>query len=83
MATAKTRPRTKQKYEIDIEGTLHLWDEDTITVPQIRDLGNLPQDVPVIEVDFEDNSERTLPEDEIVELKPGKGFGKKVGFKRG
>lgn len=71
------------KFEANIEGTLYPWNKETITVPEIRALGKLPTDLPVIEVDLKDNTERTLAEDEIVELKPGKGFGKKVGFKRG
>lgn len=40
-------------------------------------------DQPVIEVNFRDNTERTLAEGEVVEVRPGHGFGKKVGFKRG
>ncbi len=71
------------KFEVNIEGALYPWDKETITVPEIRELGKLPTDLPVIEVDLKDNTERTLAEDEIVELKPGKGFGKKVSFKRG
>lgn len=71
------------KFEVNVEGTLHPWDSETITVPEIRALGNLPADVPVIEVDLQDNTERTLAEGDVVELKPGKGFGKKVSFKRG
>jgi hypothetical protein len=71
------------KFEINIEGSLYPWDGDTITVPEIRELGGLPQDMPVIEVDLQENTERTLAEDEVVELKPGKGFGKKVLFQRG
>jgi Multiubiquitin len=71
------------KHEIDIEGTKYPWDEDAITPAQIRELGSLPADQPVIEVDLKTNEERTLAEDEVVEVKPGKGFGKKVTFKRG
>jgi hypothetical protein len=71
------------KFQVNIEGQVYDWDKDTITVPEIRELGGLPEDLPVIEVDFKTNTERTLAEDEVVELKPGKGFGKKVGFKRG
>ena len=70
------------KYFVEIEGTEYPWPRDTITVPEIRTLGNLPQDLPVIEVD-PDNIERTLAEAEIVTLKPGHRFGKKVRFKRG
>ena len=71
------------KYEVNIEGTLYPWKEETITAGQIRELGSLPADLPVIEVDLTTNEERTLQEEEIVELKPGKGFGRKVSFKRG
>lgn len=77
-------PAQKGKtYEVNIEGDLHDWDHPTISVPQIRELGGLPADQPVIEIDFQHNTERTLGEAEVVELKPGQGFGKKVGFKRG
>jgi hypothetical protein len=71
------------KFEINIEGTLHAWDHDTITVAQLRHLGGLPADVPVVEVNLETNTERTLAENEIVDLKPGQGFGRKVRFQRG
>jgi hypothetical protein len=71
------------KFEVNIEGALYEWARNTISVSELRELGSLPSDQPVIEVDFSDNSERELSEDEIVELKPGKGFGKKVSYKRG
>lgn len=70
------------KYYVEIEGTEYPWDKDTITVPEIRTLGNLPSDQPIIEVDAE-NNERQLAEDETVTLKPGHRFGKKVKYKRG
>ncbi len=76
-------PDQGPKYHLNIEGTLYEWPEGTITVPEIRELGSLPADLPVIEIDLQTNEERTLAEDEIVELKPGKGFSKKVGWKRG
>jgi len=71
------------KYHIDIEGTLYPWNDDTITVPQLRELGNLPTNVPVQEIDLQDNTQRDLAEDEIVQLKPGMGFSKKVKYQRG
>jgi hypothetical protein len=71
------------RYAIDIEGTIHPWDEKTITVPEIRSLGGLPVDVPVLEINLHTNEERTLPEDAVVELKPGLGFSKKIEFRRG
>jgi hypothetical protein len=71
------------KYEIDVEGQLHPWDRDSITTAEIVTLGGWPTDQGVIEVNLQTQEERTLAADEIVELKPGHGFGKKVKFKRG
>jgi hypothetical protein len=71
------------KYEIDIEGTFYSWDSSTITVPQLRALAGIPADQPMMEVDLQTNAERTLAEDEIVHLKPGKGFAKKIKYQRG
>jgi hypothetical protein len=71
------------KYEVDIEGTLYQWDEATITVPQLRTLAGYAPDQQLIEVDLKDNTERVLDENDTIELKPGKGFAKKVAFKRG
>jgi len=76
-------PHSRRKFEINIEGSIHPWPVSTITVPQLRELGCLPGDQPVIEVDLQTNEERTLAEDAIVTLKPGQGFGRKVQFKRG
>lgn len=70
------------KYHIDIEGTLYDWDEDTITTEQIAQLGGWVVSQGVVMID-KDNNERTLQPNEIVELKPGIGFAKKVKFKRG
>lgn len=72
-----------EKFDVNIEGTIHVWGSDTITVPQLRELGNLPSGQQVIEVDLETNTEVTLVEDAIVQLKPGRGFSRKVQFKRG
>ena len=70
------------KYIINIEGTEHPWEQDTITTAQIAQLGGWDLGQGVIEVD-KDNNERTLAPDEIVQLKPGQGFGKKHRWKRG
>lgn len=76
-------PERGPRYEINIEGTSYPWHDDTITVPQLRELGHLPADTPVIEVDLKTNSETTLGENDVVQLRPGQGFGRKVTFKRG
>jgi hypothetical protein len=71
------------KYFVNIEGTEHPWGEETITVPQIRELGGFDRTQEVVEVDLENNTERTLKDGDVITLKPGHGFGKKVEFKRG
>ena len=70
-------------YQVDIEGQVREWPRETITVAELRNLGGFATDQQMIEVDLKDNSERVLAEDETIELKPGKGFAKKVSFKRG
>lgn len=70
------------KYEINVEGVEYPWDKDTITVPEIRALGEIPDDQQIVEV-FDDNSEQTLAEDAVIDVKPGKGFGKRIKFQRG
>jgi len=58
------------EYEVMIEEEAHPWAKDTISVTEIRELGKLPADAPVIEQDLRDGSERTLTEDDV--LRPGK-----------
>lgn len=70
------------KYHVDIEGQVYDWDKPTITAADIRELAGLPAGTPVIVVD-EENNQRTLAEGEVVELKPGLGFSKKVRYARG
>ena len=76
------RPHHRE-FCVNIEGVDHPWCHHTITVPQIRELGGLPADQPVLEINLETNTERTLAEGEVVELKPGHAFWKKVKYKRG
>jgi hypothetical protein len=71
------------KYVVNVEGIDHDWPSPTITAVDIRILGGFAPTDPVIEVDLKDNSERTLSKDEVVKIKPGVGFGKKIKFKRG
>ncbi|TAJ39009.1 MAG: hypothetical protein EPO55_13695 [Reyranella sp.] len=77
-AAAKKEP----KYILNIEGKDIPWDQDTITTEQIAQLGGWELSQGVIEVD-KDNNERTLSPGEIIEIKPGQGFGKKHKWKRG
>ncbi len=71
------------KYHLDIEGELKPWDEDTITTEQIIELGGWDPSQGAIIIDKKTNAERTLEPGEVIEIKPGIGFSKKVGFKRG
>lgn len=73
-------------YEVMIEGRAHPWDKDTISVADIRRLGELPADAPVVEEDLRDGTERALPEDELLHparLEAGKRPTKRVNFRHG
>ena len=76
-------PAQGPKYYLDIEGEEKPWDRDTITTEEIAALGGWDVSLGVILIDKKDNTERTLNPGEVVELKPGMGFSKKVRFKRG
>lgn len=71
------------KYTVNLEGQEFPWDKDTISVPEIRQLAGWDASQPVVEIDLQDNTEKTLAEDAVVALKPGQGFAKKVKFQRG
>jgi hypothetical protein len=70
------------KYFLDIEGEQRPWDKDTITTEEIIALGGWDASQGAIVID-KDNNEHTLQPVEVVDLKPGMGFSKKVKFKRG
>ncbi|MCA9468318.1 MAG: multiubiquitin domain-containing protein [Nitrospira sp.] len=70
------------KYFLDIEGKEIPWNQDTITTEQIAELGGWDISQGVIEID-KDNNERTLAPGDVIEIKPGHGFGKKHKWKRG
>lgn len=82
MAKPENAPEKGPKYRIDIEGTLHDWDRDTITTEDIIRLGGWETSQGVMLID-KDNNETTLQPGQVVELKPGMGFAKKIKFKRG
>jgi hypothetical protein len=71
-----------QKFFVDIEGVIHPWPRDTITFQEIAQLGGWDPSQGVVEID-KDNIEHTLKPGDVVELKPGHGFSKKVRWKRG
>lgn len=71
------------KYQLDIENHFYDWDQDTITTEQIIQLGGWDASQGAVLIDLKDNTETTLVPLQIIELKPGMGFSKKVKFKRG
>jgi hypothetical protein len=71
------------RYVVNLEGREFAWLKDTITVPEIRELAGWDASQPVVEIDLQDNTEKTLAEDAVVTLRPGQGFAKKVKFQRG
>lgn len=75
--------RRGPKFNLNIEGELIPWDDDTITTEQIIELGGWEPSLGAIIIDLKTNEERTLKEGEEIEIKPGMGFAKKVKFKRG
>ena len=74
--------KCRPQYCINIEGTVYPWLEPTISTAQIRTIGNLPLDQPVVCEDTE-GRERTLREDEVLTLEPGCRFGRAPKYKRG
>ena len=50
----------RPKYFVNIEGEEYPWDRPSITVLEIRLIGRLPSDQPVLEINLDDNTERTL-----------------------
>ncbi|MCG8594178.1 MAG: multiubiquitin domain-containing protein [Kiloniellales bacterium] len=76
------RFRTDRLFKICIEGEDLPWDSKTITTEQIAGLGGWDPSLGVIEVD-EDQNERTLEPGEVIKLRPGVTYGKKLCFKRG
>ena len=89
-ATAEEQPRKppppdgeqEPKFFLDIEGAEKPWYESTITTEQISTLGGWDPSLGVLLIDA-DNNERLLAPKEVVHLKPGMSFSKKIRFKRG
>lgn len=83
MSNSATEAQKGPKYEVNLDGDVRDWPKSTITVAEIRGLAGWGDDQPVVIVDLKTNEERDLSEDEIIDLKPGQGFSKKIKFKRG
>jgi len=79
---SKENDNSGKKYYVTIEGVEYPWDKNTISVAEIRTLGKIPLNIPIVE-EFPNGTERTLGENEIIEIKPGHGFGRSPKYKRG
>ena len=82
MPSGVERFRTDRLFKICIEGEDLTWNSKTITTEQIAELGGWNPSDGVIEVD-ENQNERTLEPGEVIKLRPGVAYGKKLCFKRG
>lgn len=74
------------QYEVLVEGRIHPWDKESIKTAEIRSLGELPTDRPVVQMDLTSGEESTISEDQVhqlVALQEGKGLTKHVNFRRG
>ena len=76
------RFRTDVLIRLCIEDEFYPWPRDTITTEEIAQLGGWDPAKGVIEVDEEQN-ERTLAPGEVIRLRPGMSYGKKLCFRRG
>ena len=82
MSEATAQHDTGPKYFLNVEGKEIPWADNTITTEQIAELGGWDVSQGVIEVD-QHNNDRKLAPGEFIEIKPGRGFGKKHPWKRG
>lgn len=76
------RFRTAQIFFVCVEDEILPWPRSTIMTEEIAQLGGWDISQGVIEVDEEQN-ERSLEPGEVIELKPGLAFGKRLCWKRG
>ena len=76
------RFHTDLLFRLCIEDEIYPWPKNTITTEEIAELGGWDVSQGVIEVD-EDQNERNLAPGEVIKLRPGLSFGKKLCFKRG
>jgi len=74
--------KAAKQYFANIEGTEHPWDKETISVAEIRSLGNFPKELEIVE-EFPDGTEKTLLDCDSILLKPGHRYGRAPKFKRG
>ncbi len=71
-----------REFTLEIEGNTIPWHSPQISTEDIARLGGWDPSQGVIMVDRE-NNETTLTPGQIVQLRPGLGFGKRIRWKRG
>ena len=75
--------REHVRFFVDLEGDLKPWSRSTITLAQVRQLAGWSDEQQLVLIDQLTNEETPLSECAVVELLPGKSFGRKFLFKRG
>jgi len=79
-----TAENGEARYEVLIDGRIHEWTKETISVPEIRELGGFQAESKVAAVDLATRDERTLDEDDLHHVPPleqGKPLVKRMDFK--
>jgi hypothetical protein len=69
-------------YEFQVDGNDFAIDSETITGGEIMDLAGIPRDAGLVQI-LDDGTQRQVPADEVIELKPGHRFKKRPRFQRG
>lgn len=69
-------------YTFEVDGREYRVETETVTGGEVRDLAGIPREQGLLLIE-EDGTQRQVPADEEIELKPGRRFKKRPKFKRG
>jgi hypothetical protein len=69
-------------YEFQVDGHDFAINSETISGGEIMDLAGIPRDAGLVQI-LDDGTQRQVPVDEVIELKPGHRFKKRPRFQRG
>lgn len=75
--------RNGPKYYVNIDGKDYSWTNATITAVDIRSMAGWSSDQSVDEVDLKTGSKTSISDSQVIDLKPGHGFAKKIEFVSG
>ena len=75
--------KVEKPFFVNIEGEVCPWEDETITTEEIADKGGWDVSLGVQEIDLRTNETRTLEPGEVVKIRPGMGFAKKLKWQRG